>query len=101
MDTFKNEAIEISAIYLKKKLTIKDENNSNLFFKESMLYIPDSYGGPTRSVKIHYCIDENRIYLKTIEQLAKREFEEIFGFNCGQFKLGKIISMPLSCIDGY
>lgn len=97
MESDKDDII-IDSIYLKRNLHIKDEINCNLNFKDSVLFVPDYYGGPTRSVPINYSIKDNRIFLKTIESLPKKEFEEIFNFRCGEFKIGKIISLPLNCL---
>ncbi len=101
MEDTKDDNIIFNSICLKGKLTIKDEKNCDLNFKESILFVPDYFGGPTRSVRIDYSILDDRIFLKTIESLPKKEFEEIFNFKCGQFLVGKMISLPLSCVSTY
>ena len=92
--TTKNIYIKLTGLKIKDITTLDvawDRNNR--------LVIPDSYGGPSRSVAIDSYVDDDKIYLRTVEQLCKREFEEIFGFSCGGFVSKKIISIPLSCVD--
>jgi len=89
-------------IYIKlTELKISNVTALDVAWDRNNLTIPDSYGGPSRRVAIDSYITDDIIYLRTVEHLAKREFEEIFGFNCGSFVSGKIIAMPLSCVDIY
>ena len=50
-------------------------------------------GGNSGKVIVNYYQEEGITYLQTVEQLEKKEFEIIFGFNCGQFTKNKIISL--------
>ena len=87
-------------IYIKLTgLRIKDITTLDVVWDRNNLTIPDSYGSSSRSVAIDSYIEDDKIYLRTVEQLCKREFEEIFGFSCGGFVSKKIISIPLSCVD--
>jgi hypothetical protein len=89
-------------IYIKlTELRIKDITTLDVVWDRNNLTIPDSYGGPSRSVAIDSYVEDDKIYLRTVEQLCKCEFEEIFKFSCGRFASGKIISIPLSCVNIY
>jgi hypothetical protein len=83
------------------ELRIKNITALDVVWDRNNLTIPDSYGGPSRSIAIDSYIEDDKIYLRTVEQLCKREFEEIFGFSCGGFVSGKIIALPLSCVEIY
>ncbi len=38
------------------------------------------------------------MYLKTVKQIFKCEFEELFNFINGEFKIGKIISLSIKSV---
>ena len=52
--------------------------------------------GSTKIANIKYAIDSDKIYLKAIKKIEKSEFEQIFGFRCGEFIPNRIISSSLS-----
>jgi len=101
-----NEIIEYPSynknIYIQRSsLKIKDIKEMNVNWERNCLHIPDAYGGPSRSVEIDSYILNEKIYLNTVSQLKKKEFEQLFGFKCGEFKVGKIISIPLNNVTIY
>ena len=66
----------------------------DISWNSAFLYIPDMIsGGNSGKVIVNYYQEEGYTYLQTVEQLEKKEFEIIFGFNCGQFIKNKIISL--------
>lgn len=77
---------------------IKDVEKKSGDFIRSQLVVPDSFNGISRSVDIDYLIQENLIYLKTVKPLFKCEFEQLFNFTNGEFKIGKIISISLDYV---
>ena len=79
-------------------LKVKDIKKDPGNFIKSQLVVPDSLNGISRYVDIEYLIKEDLIYLKTIKPLFKKEFELLFGFESGQFKIGKIISINLDSV---
>ena len=87
-------------IRLKKTLlkNIKDIHRKSGDFIRSQFVVPDSLNGPSRCVEIDYLIEEDLIYLKTVNPLFKSEFEQLFNFTNGQFYTGKIISIPLKFV---
>ena len=90
----------VNEICLKRMLlkNIKDvEKKSGDFFR-SQLVVPDSLNGTSRCVDIDYLIQEDLIYLKTVKPLFKCEFEQLFNFTSGEFKIGKIISLSIEFV---
>lgn len=87
----------ITEIYFKTRrfqITNNPSLPNNISWSSAILYIPDMIsGGNLGKVKINYYQEKDCTYLQTVEQLEKKEFEIIFGFNCGQFKKDKIISL--------
>lgn len=57
------------------------------------LFMRDMYGGPTRTVTVHMMTRQDRILLKSIDQLKKAEFEMLFGFGCDRFEAGRVIEV--------
>jgi hypothetical protein len=55
----------------------------------------------SKSAKVLYAIINDRIYLKAIVPFNKNEFEQIFGFSCGQFIKNRIISFSRSRVNIY
>lgn len=105
-DTSKEEELEFpKTIYLNcRVITVKKIQNFEGNFIRGNLIIQDIIcGGPSRSVEIDYSIqtETGTIFLKTVEELPKREFEEIFFFGVGQFVRGRIISTSLENIKIY
>ncbi len=69
-----------------------DEANALQYeWKPANLFMCDAYGGPTRSVVVHIATTTDKVYLKSIESLPKREFEDLFGFGCGRFEINRVI----------
>lgn len=56
-------------------------------------------GGSSKSTRVLYAVINDRIYLKAIEPFNKNEFEQIFGFSCGQFIKNRIISFSRSHVN--
>ena len=70
------------------------------YFFSFYLEIPDSVPfGSSKIANIKYAIDSDRIYLKAIKKIEKSEFEQIFGFRCGEFIPNRIISSSLSSFN--
>jgi hypothetical protein len=89
----------INEISLKKiSLKVKDINKHPRNFIRSRLVVPDSLNGNSRSVDIDYLIEDDFIYLKSVEPLFKCEFEELFNFTNREFKIDKIISISLNSV---
>lgn len=77
--------------------TEKIRDDSIFHWESAYLEIPDSVPlGSTKIANINYAIDSDRIYLKAIKKIEKSEFEQIFGFRCGEFIPNRIISSSLS-----
>ena len=61
--------------------------------------VKDYYGGPSRRAEVLYCIGKaGTAYLRSVKPLAKREFEELFGFGSGYFEAGRVIAVPSAAI---
>jgi hypothetical protein len=89
----------VNEICLKKNLLkVKDINKDPGDFIRSQLVVPDSLNGTSRCVDIDYLIQEDLIYLKTVKPLFKWEFERLFNFGNGEFKIGKTVSIPLEYV---
>ena len=61
-----------------------------------ILHVPDAFGGPTRSNVVQMATHPSRqdkLLLKCVEELRKREFEELFGCGVGQFNKDRVISL--------
>ena len=58
-----------------------------------VLHMCDAYGGPTRQVVVLMALVADKAYLKCVESLPKREFEELFGFRCGTYEDRRVISL--------
>lgn len=67
-------------------------------WKSAILHMCDSYGGPTRTVVVHIAHIADKVFLKCVERLPKREFEELFGFQCGQHEIGRVASLDHSVL---
>lgn len=44
-------------------------------------------------------VASKNVLLKCVESLAKREFEDLFGFGCGRFENGRVISFAKEVLD--
>ena len=90
----------VNEICLKTMLlkNIKDIDKKSGHFIRSRLVVPDSFNGTSRCVDIDYLIQEDLIYLKTVNPLFKWEFEQLFNFTNGEFMIGKIVSIPLKYV---
>lgn len=64
-------------------------------WEKANFVVPTFDYGPVRPISIDSYIKDEIIYLKTIKQLRKKEFEMIFGFDYGDFKKDKIIALSL------
>ena len=63
------------------------------------LNMPDMLdGGPTRRVLVETARDAESVLVKSVENLQKRDFEELFGFGVGQFVAGRVIALDASAI---
>ena len=70
---------------------------TDLHFATTQLNVGDMIsGGVTRSVEIEWAKDETHVYLRATTRLQKREFEDIFGFECGQFIQGRMVRISAS-----
>ena len=65
-----------------------------------ILQMPDAYGGPTRTAIVHMMqiMSQSKVLLKCVEHLPKREFEELFGFHCGQFVMDRVVSLDANVV---
>ena len=82
--------------------TVLDDVPPEDEWKLTVLRMIDAYGGPERSVVIKLARGANgRVLLRTVEHLHKREFEELFGFRCGEFQVDKVIEVDegVLCVD--
>ena len=79
--------------------TVFDIDNS-LSWQTICLHIPDKIGGPTRTVKVEIASDavKRTVYLRSVEYLAKREFEEIFGFGVNRFVNGRVVALEADAL---
>ena len=106
-----SESISVTvptARFVGKQLTILNVDGSTLEgeridWKNIYLDINDIIQGPTRTVIVDMFHDKtnHHIYLKTMQRLEKREFEEIFGFRVGEFVAGRIIRVDDKCLSFY
>ena len=64
---------------------------SELPWKPAIFHVCDTLGGPQREAIVEYAEIDTDIYIKTVDPLRKREFEEIFFFSCGEFSAGRVI----------
>ena len=95
-----NDNDYVKKIYLKKMtLKVKDINSKNGNFINTQLVIPDVFHGRCREVSIDYLIEDDYIYLRSVKPLYKYEFEELFNFGNRDFKVGKIILLPLTSVS--
>ena len=70
-----------------------DEANALLHeWTPAILHVSDAYGGRTRSVVVRMASTTDMVFLKCVESLAKREFEDLFGFGCGRFVSNRVIT---------
>jgi hypothetical protein len=110
MNCFKPYIIETKEEVILKNISLRSRSfnvktekitDDSIFNWESAYFeIPDSIPfGPVKLANIKYAIDSNRIYLKAIKKIEKSEFEQIFGFRCGEFIPNRIISSPLSSFN--
>ena len=80
--------------------TEKITDDSIFNWKSAYLEIPDSLPfGSSKIANIEYAFDSDRIYLKAVKKIEKSEFEQIFGFRCGEFIPNRIISSSLSSFN--
>lgn len=95
------------ACFIKRELTIHHDIdyskllNESIDWKTIQLSISDIIrGGPTRSVIVDMFHDtqNHHIFLKTVQRLEKREFEEIFGFRVGEFVPDRIVRVDADCL---
>ena len=57
------------------------------------LHMCDAYSGPTRLVPVLVASTGDEVFLKSVKPLAKREFEDLLGFGCGQFETNRVIRL--------
>tara|TARA_B100001989_G_C24550217_1_gene473927 strand:- start:5358 stop:5741 length:384 start_codon:yes stop_codon:yes gene_type:complete len=83
-----------------RKIVTDEKEIGSLNWKEATLVINDGIsGGTTRSVDVLFFSNNDTTYIKAIKKLEKNEFEILFGFNCGSFIPGRIISVSSHILD--
>jgi|OM-RGC.v1.029852395 hypothetical protein len=82
-----------------RRILPKDAIDANITWQPANLHMCDAYGGPTRRVVVHMAWASENVLLKSVESLAKCEFEQLFGFGCGSFENGRVISFAKEVID--
>lgn len=86
---------------------VRDHKNTDpdvqrLCWKEANLDVDDCIsGGTSRYAKVLVGTYNNRIFIRSVEALAKREFEELFGFQNGVFEADKVISLDMDFVAEY
>ena len=74
---------------------VQPKSVDDLTWKKANFHVTDSIsGGVQRFTIVEYAESGQQAFLKTVEPLRKKEFEEIFAFACGEFKRGQVI-----CLD--
>ena len=92
--------VTVQTIYTGGKKSVSTQDISNIKWQSAILFVNDNiYNGPTRDVVIEFAQDSEYTFLKTYEYLAKTEFEDIFGFQSGQFIKGRIVKLKSQHIN--
>ena len=83
--------------FVGSSLTIRDEKTPprGPWTKERLEIRDMIPGGSTQDADVEYCIVGDRIFLSALVRCKKSEFEELFGFRPGKFKMRKCISVDL------
>lgn len=84
-----------------RRILSKDAIDDNITWHSANLHMCDAYGGPTRCVVVHIAWALDNVLLKSVESLSKYEFEDLFGFGCGRFEKGRIISFARNVLSVY
>ena len=67
---------------------------SDVIWSQAMLLIRDSiYNGCSRGVLVEFAQDSEYTFIKSVNPLFKSEFEDVFGFESGEFIKGRIIRL--------
>lgn len=82
-----------------RRILPKDAIDASIVWHPANLNMCDAYGGPTRRVVVHMAWASENVLLKCVESLPKREFEDLFGFGCGRFEKGRVISFAKEVLD--
>lgn len=90
--------VEFRMKTFKRRILPEDAVDVDVSWSPATLRMYDAYGGPTRCVLVHMAWTIDSVLLKCVEPLAKCEFEELFGFGCGGFKLHRVISLDKDAI---
>lgn len=93
-------------VRLRRRLTVRDhaEPPTGLEWRTQDLEVRDSLpGGRSQWALVWACVSDERLYLRTHEDVrpthVKAEFEWLFGFRSGGYAAGKCISVPLSEVE--
>ena len=81
---------------LRKPCKVRDVAAAPLattFSRARLVVVDDIWGGPRRGVAVEIARAGGTVLLKTVERLAKREFEDIFNFAPGEFEKGRTIAV--------
>jgi len=82
---------------LRKPCKVRDVATAPLattFSRARLVVVDDIWGGPRRGVAVEIGRAESgTVLLKTVERLAKTEFENIFGFAPGEFEKGRTVAV--------
>ena len=84
-----------------RRILSKDAIDDNITWHPANLHMCDAYGGPTRCVVVDIAWALDNVLLKSVESLPKREFEDLFGFGCGRFEKGRVISFARNVLSVY
>ena len=84
-----------------RRILSKDAIDDTITWHPADLRMCDAYGGPTRRVLVHVAWASDNVLLKCVESLPKREFEDLFGFGCGRFEKGRVISFAENVLSVY
>ena len=78
-----------------RRILSNDEIDANLVWKPANLHMCDTYGGPTRCVVVDMAWLADIVFLRCIESLPKREFEDLFGFGimCQDYDENKVVQV--------
>ena len=95
-----SEPVTVQTICTAGEKSVSTQDISNIKWRSAILFVNDRIpNGYSRDVVIEFAQDPQYTFLKTYEYLPKSEFEDLFGFQSGQFIKGRIIKLKSQYIN--